>query len=231
MRHLQARGCLICRSDDLKEFSSVVAPLGQIYRKASEPKNKTHAVFVRPTMTRSSPSSGASDESVAASSSSVWQLLCEQSDGSPYGFGPVSSGSTVRLRNTLSGMFMCIRPSRDNDDDVLLQGAADGKCLLIDICNFHVLSHLIYICKLNLNLNTKTFCCKGRQMLRTGLVGSWPPPAAWTSPPSLRCLSIPNKTQSRALHSLPLRRPLSPRSRRFLLSENSCTRTSCTLCM
>lgn len=119
LRHLQARGVLLARGDDAKEFESVVAPLGLIARKAAQPKDHTHAVFVRPLAAQADDDT---DDSSAASGASIWQISCACS---PYGFGAVNSGSAVRLRNMLSGQFICVRTLRSGDADILDQSGVE----------------------------------------------------------------------------------------------------------
>ena len=123
LQHREAKGVLITRLDDSKEFNSAVAPLGILARKSLKSKAATHAVYVRSRRSNT-------DRLYVQPGSSVWQIIV---DSSQHGFGTVNDDTPIRLRNVLSGQLLCVRSyenkRKESDgkleiDDDILQNAA-----------------------------------------------------------------------------------------------------------
>jgi hypothetical protein len=111
LKHLQSKGYLLSCIDDSKESASLVAPLGLLARKAMTTKDNTHNLYIQ---TRAS---DRAEEELTSDSSTIWQITSEMGE---FGFGSLAHGSSVRLRNIVSGLYLCIREKEPGDDPLLL---------------------------------------------------------------------------------------------------------------
>lgn len=110
LKHLQSKGYLLSRVDDSKESASLVAPLGLLARKAMTAKENTHSLYIQ------NRASDRTEDELTSDSTTIWQITSEIGE---FGFGSLSHGSSVRLRNIVSGLYLCIR-EKNMDDDPLL---------------------------------------------------------------------------------------------------------------
>jgi len=119
LKHLQTKGNLLSRLDDSKESASVVAPLGLLARKAMRPNENTHTLYIQ---TQSN--TNMSEDERSASATTVWQITLD----SGYGFGMILHGSCIRIRNVLSGLYLCVRNIETGDDvGALLKSSVQGS--------------------------------------------------------------------------------------------------------
>lgn len=99
--HQELRGYMISRGDDETHLSSVVNPLGRYaYDQLVSPEQQ-NAAFVR----------AGRSQFDRSSCLNVWQILPQNVQA----LGKLKSGSVIRLKHLLTGMYLCMRDTTDLD--------------------------------------------------------------------------------------------------------------------
>lgn len=121
LEHQEHRGFLVCRGDDEKDLNSLVSPLGQYCVDSLVDPEHSNSVFVRS-------GRGQFDQS---SCLNVWQILPQNVQA----LGKFKSGTMIRLRHVLTGMYLCMRETSDLDCTAV---SIDSK---FDMADRHSPSH------------------------------------------------------------------------------------------
>jgi hypothetical protein len=105
--HQELRGYLFCRTDNGSELSTLISPVGRTTFKHLTEIEHNHAVIVR------------SDSEIYDPNSclNVWQILPREGAA----IKKIKSGSVVRLRHVLTGLFLCVRETTDLDCSAITQ--------------------------------------------------------------------------------------------------------------
>ena len=126
LTHLEFNGNLICRVDDEKEISSVVAPLGSVCRKQTGERDRTHAIFIRSTAIQQPKAKY--DFFASLSAVGIWQIIVEGDGVDSTLQNVVRSGSTIRLRHLISGQYLSVRPIEHGDSAKIKECYYDIPC-------------------------------------------------------------------------------------------------------